>query len=190
MYEYITFEREYGSGGQEIATRLSQKLNYKLYDRSVLVETCKRMDLAYSYISELDETAPSKLFFRAPGNEPSLQEKIFDTEIKVIKEAAETPGCIFVGRCASEVLKDKKVLRVFVTADEDYRMDRAVKVEKIAPEKAEDEMKKFDKRREKFFTSHAGSNWKSPEYFDLIINSGRLGTDVCVAMLEEAIKKG
>ena len=188
MYDYVTFERQYGSGGQEIATKLSERLGYKLYDRGVLVETCKRMDMDYAYIHELDETAPSKLFFRAPGSNLSLEEQIYNTEVEVIKEAAQSAGCIFVGRCASEVLKDKKVLRVFVTASEEYRLGRAVSVENIPKDKAEDEMRKVDKRREKFFVSHAGSNWKSPEYFDLIINSGSIGIDAAVDMLEKIIK--
>ncbi len=188
MYDYVTFERLYGSGGQEIAKKLSERLKYRLYDRSVLIEACKRMDVAYSYICQLDETAPSKLFFRGPGKNLSLEEQIFNTESEVIREAAEKPGCIFVGRCASEILKDKKVLRVFVTADDEYRLQRAIEVEKIPEEQAESQMRNTDKRREKFFNSHAGHNWASSEYFDLIINSGKFGVDACVDMIETIIK--
>lgn len=188
MYDYVTFERLYGSGGQEIAKKLSERLGYRLYDRSVLIETCKRMDVAYSYICQLDETAPSKLFFRGPGNNLSLEEQIFNTEKEVISEAAEKPGCIFVGRCASEILKDKKVLRVFVTADDEYRLNRATSVEKIDADQAEGQMRNVDKRREKFFNAHAGNNWASADYFDVIINSGKLGIDACVDMLEGLIK--
>ena len=43
MYDYITIERTYGSGGHKIAEQLAKRLNYRLYDRSVVVETCKRM---------------------------------------------------------------------------------------------------------------------------------------------------
>jgi cytidylate kinase len=188
MYDFVTFERLYGSGGQEIATQLSKRLDYRLYDRGVLVETCKRMDVAYSYISQLDETAPSKLFFRAPGSTLSLEEQIFETEREIIREAAEKPGAIFVGRCASEVLRDKRVLRVFITADDEWRLDRAVTVENIPADQAEGQMRKTDKRREKFFNAHAGNNWRSPEYFDLILNSGRLGINTCVNLLEDIIR--
>ncbi|MCR4896569.1 MAG: cytidylate kinase-like family protein [Lachnospiraceae bacterium] len=188
MYEYVTFERQYGSGGQEIATKLAKRLGYQLYDRGVLVETCKRMDVDYAYISKLDETAPSKLFFRSPGSTLSLEEQIFETEKVIIREAAEKPGCIFVGRCAGEVLKDKKVLRVFVTAEDEYRLERAVSVENVSPDDAEGQMRKIDKRREKFFNAHAGNNWRSPEFFDIILNSGRLGIDACVDLLEDIIR--
>lgn len=188
MYDYITIERKYGSGGHSIAEKLAKKLNYRLYDRGVVVETCKRMGLSYDQVSGMDEQTPIKAFFKAPGENLSMEEKIFNTEVEIIREAAEQPGCIFVGRCASEILKDKKCLRVFITANDDFRLNRAKTVEKLPADKAEEEMAKFDKKREKFFTSHSGAKWGDPEYFDLIINSSNLGVDAAVEMLEKLVK--
>lgn len=188
MYDYIAIERKYGSGGHSIAAELAKRLGYRLYDRGVVVETCKRMGLSYDQVSGMDEQTPVKAIFKAPGEHLSLEEQIYNTEVSIIKEAAEQPGCVFVGRCASEILKDKKVLKVFITADTDYRMDRSISVEKNEPDKAEEVMNKFDKKREKFFTTHSGQKWGSPEYFDLIINSGNVGVDAAIALLEAAAK--
>jgi cytidylate kinase len=190
MYDYITIERQYGSGGQAIATELSKRLNYRLYDRGVVVETCKRMGLNYDMVSGMDEQTPIKPIFKAKeSDKPSLEEQIYDTEVQIIREAAEQPGCVFVGRCASEILKDKKCLRVFITASDEFRRDRALNVEKIEPGKVDEVMKKFDKSREKFFTSHSGVTWESPDYFDVILNSGNIGIDGCVAALEQIAKQ-
>ena len=190
MYDYITIEREYGSGGQAIATELSKKLNYRLYDRGVVVETCKRMGLNYDMVSGMDEQTPIKPIFKSKeSDKPSLEEQIYETEVAIIREAAEQPGCIFVGRCASEILKDKKCLRVFITASDEYRHERTLNVEHIEADKAEDVMKKFDKSREKFFTTHSGAKWGSSDYFDVILDSGSIGIDGCVAMLEAVAKQ-
>lgn len=190
MYEYITIERKYGSGGHNIAEALAKKLGYRLYDRGVVVETCKRMGLSYDQVSGMDEQTPIKPIFKAPGSDHlSMEEQIYNTEVEIIREAANEPGCIFVGRCASEILKDKNCLKVFITADDDFRLNRSINVEKNAKDKAEDVMKKFDKKREKFFTTHSNEKWGSPEYFDLIINSGHLGEDACVALLEALAKQ-
>ncbi len=189
MYDYITIERKYGSGGHEIAKILAKRLGYSLYDRNVVEQTCKRMGLSYDVVSGMDEKNPIKPIFKSPGVDyTSLEEKIYNTEVEIIREAAEKPGCIFVGRCASEILKDKKCLRVFITADTDFRMDRTINVEKIEPGKAEEVMKSFDKKREKFFTTHSGEKWGSPEYFDLIINSANVGEEGAVALLEALAK--
>ena len=189
MYDYITIERKYGSGGHEIAKKLAKKLGYRLYDRGVVEETCKRMGLSYDEVSKMDEQTPIKPIFKAPGIDyTTFEEKIYKTEVDIIREAAEQPGCVFVGRCASEILKDKKILKVFITADDAYRLDRSINVEKNPSDKAEDVMKKFDKKREKFFTLHSDGKWGSPEYFDLIINSAGMDEDSVVAMLEGAAK--
>ncbi len=188
MYEYITFERKYGSGGHEIAAKLADKLGYRLYDRGVVTETCKRMGLPYDMVSTMDEQTPVKTFFNAPGQEKTLGEQIYSTEAEIIKEAADTPGCVFVGRCASEILKDKKCLKVFITANDKFRLERAKTVEKIPAEKAEEVMSKFDKKREKFFTAHSEAKWGAPEYFDIIINSAEIGVDAAVEMLERLVK--
>ncbi len=189
MYDYIAIERKYGSGGHGIAAKLADRLGYRLYDRGVVVETCKRMGLSYDMVSTMDEQTPIKPIFKAPGQEHlSLEEQIYNTEVEIIREAAEQPGCVFVGRCASEILKDKKCLKVFITASEDYRLERSVSVEKNPSDKAEEVMKKFDKKREKFFTAHSGAKWGSPDYFDLIINSAEIGEEGIVAMLEQLAK--
>lgn len=189
MYDYITIERKYGSGGHKIADTLAKKIGYRLYDRGVVVETCKRMGLPYDQVSGMDEQTPVKALFKAPGTDNvSLEEKIYSTESDIIREAAQEPGCIFVGRCASEILKDKKCLRVFITANDNYRKNRAITVEKNEPDKADEVMKRFDKKREKFFTTHSGAKWGDPEYFDLILNSDKLGEDACVAILETLAK--
>ncbi|MCR4999280.1 MAG: cytidylate kinase-like family protein [Lachnospiraceae bacterium] len=189
MYDYVTIERRYGSGGQEIASELAKRLNYRLYDRGVVVETCKRMGLTYDAVSGMDEQTPIKSFFRAPGKEHlTLEQQIYQTESDIIREAAQKPGAIFVGRCASNILKDKKCLKVFITASDDFRMERALNVEKLEASKAEDIMKKFDARREKFFTTNSGAKWGSSDYFDLILNSGTIGIAGCVAALENLIK--
>ncbi len=189
MYDYITIERKYGSGGHEIATKLAERLKYRLYDRGVVVETCKKMGLSYDVVSGMDEQTPVKTLFKAPGNEHlSMEEQIYNTEKEIITEAAKEPGCVFVGRCASEILKDKKCLRIFITADTKYRLQRAVTVENIPQDKAEEVMKKFDKKREKFFNAHTKDKWGAADYFDLIINTEKIGVDACVDFLECLIK--
>lgn len=189
MYDYIAIERKYGSGGHEIADKLAKKLGYQLYDRGVVVETCKRMGLPYDQVSGMDEQTPVKALFKASGTDnTSMEEKIYNTEVEIIKEATEKPGCIFVGRCASEILKDKKCLKVFITADTAFRMKRAISVENIEADKAEDVMKRFDKKREKFFTTHSGYKWGSTDYFDIVLNVSELDEEACVAMLEALVK--
>lgn len=189
MYEFITIERSYACGGHQIATELAEKLNYRLYDNKVVVETCKRLDMPYNMIINMDEQVPIKTPFHVRGKHHlSFEEQIFNTETEIIRDAVKEPGCIFVGRCASEILKDLRCLRVFITASTDFRRERALTVEKLAPETVDAQMRKVDARRSKYFTTHSKAKWGTVEYFDIVLNSGKLGIDACVEILAAACR--
>ena len=57
MYRYVAIERQFCSGGQEVASILAKKLGYKLYDHDILVETANRLELPAIYVSDLEETS-------------------------------------------------------------------------------------------------------------------------------------
>ena len=63
MYKIITMEREFASGGNEIGRRVAEKLGVKLFDRTILVEAAKRLDISPIYIGDLEETAPGSIIF-------------------------------------------------------------------------------------------------------------------------------
>ena len=190
MYKIITMEREFGSGGNEIGRRVAKKLGIELYDRNILVEAAKRLDIPPIYIGDLEETAPGSIIFnlsktaiggkKESGNLP-MTEKLFLEEKKIIEENVEKHDCVIVGRCASFILYDRQdCLKVFVHADKDYRIRRAIQTENIASAEADDFLRKSDKRRSNFYNTHTGWKWGDPTKFDLCLNSGSLGLDACV----------
>ncbi len=199
MYKIITMEREFGSGGNEIGRRVAKKLGIELYDRNILVEAAKRLDIPPIYIGDLEETAPGSIIFnlsktaiggkKESGNLP-MTEKLFLEEKKIIEENVEKHDCVIVGRCASFILYDRQdCLKVFVHADKDYRIRRAIQTENIASAEADDFLRKSDKRRSNFYNTHTGWKWGDPTKFDLCLNSGSLGLDACVDILVGMMQK-
>lgn len=199
MYKIITMEREFGSGGNEIGRRVAKKLGIELYDRNILVEAAKRLDIPPIYIGDLEETAPGSIIFnlsktaiggkKESGNLP-MTEKLFLEEKKIIEENVEKHDCVIVGRCASFILYDRQdCLKVFVHADKDYRIRRAIQTENIVSAEADDFLRKSDKRRSNFYNTHTGWKWGDPTKFDLCLNSGSLGLDACVDILVGMMQK-
>ena len=197
MYRYVAIERQFCSGGQEVANILAKKLGYKIYDHEVLVETANRLELPAIYISDLEETATTNPLFNlsqtalgglSKKKNIPLSEQIFNMEKQVILDVSKDQNCIFVGRCAGDILKEEDCLRVFIYADDAYRLERARNKEKIPMEKVEAELKRVDKRRADFFTSHTGSKWGSKEFFQISLNSSTLGIETCADILATAAK--
>lgn len=199
MYRYVAIERQYCSGGQEVASLLAKKLGYKLYDHDILLETAKRLELPAIYISDLEETAQSNPIFNlsqtalgglSKKKNIPLSDQIFNAEKQIILDVAQNQNCVFVGRCASHILKDRDdCLRVFIYAGNEYRLDRALHKENLAFDKAAGELKRVDKRRSDFFAAHTGLKWGDKEFFPISLDSGTLGTETCVAILAAAVGK-
>lgn len=199
MYKFITMEREFASGGNEIGRRVAKKLGIALYDRNILVEAAKRLEISPVYIGDLEETAPGSIIFNlsktamggSKKDNPNLPmtEKLFLEEKRIIEEIVEKEDCVIVGRCASFILKDRAdCLKVFIHADKDYRINRAVETEKIAQADAKDFLRKSDKRRSSFYNTHTGWKWGDMSKFDLCLNSQSLGLDRCVDILAEMMR--
>lgn len=197
MYHIITIERSYGSGGNEIGKKLAAKLGYKLYDRNILIEAAQNLDIPPMYIENLEESSSGSLIFnlsksysKVSANEKSLPmaEKLFAEEKRIIEKAAEEGGCVIVGRAAGYILKEREdCLRVFVHGDREKRIHRAMEKENMSQAEAEAAMKKFDKRRRGFYNSTTKWEWGNPEYFELCLDSGKLGIDMCVELLSGVV---
>lgn len=201
MYKIITMEREFASGGNEIGRKVAQKLGIGLYDRNILVDAADRLGIPPIYIGNLEETSPGSIIFNLSktaigGNKKynpniPMSEKLFLEEKSIIEEIIEKEErCVIVGRCASFILKDRPdCLRVFVHADKDYRIRRAIETEKIAESEAEDFLRKSDKRRSSFYNTHTGWKWGDMSKFDMCMNSSSMGIDTCVDFLTGIMMK-
>lgn len=201
MYNIITIERQYASGGNEIGRRLAEKLGYKLYDRNILMEAARNLQIPSIYIENLEETSSGSFIFNlsktpiggGSGDERDLPlaERLFFEEKKIIEKAAAEGGCVIVGRAAGYILREQEhCLRVFIHADKEKRIERAVEREGIMVSQAESALKKNDKRRSGFYNSVTKWEWGNPRYFELCLDSGKLGVDFCVELLAEALLAG
>ncbi len=198
MYHVIVIERQYASGGNEIGRKLAKELGYKLYDRNLLTEAARALEISSMYIEGLEEThsggflfnlSKTKLGGSSNSNSLSMSDKLFQEEKRIIEEAAKQGGCVIVGRAAGYILKERTdCLNVFIHCDRERRIARAIEREGIKASEAEDVLKKNDKRRSGFYNSVTNWEWGNPKFFELCLDSGKLGIDACVKLLLEAAR--
>ena len=60
----VTITREFGSMGRPIARRLSELLNVEFYDRDIVEETARQMELPLSVVSKNEESKGGILTFQ------------------------------------------------------------------------------------------------------------------------------
>ncbi|MBR5338156.1 MAG: cytidylate kinase-like family protein [Lachnospiraceae bacterium] len=206
MYHILAMERQFATGGNEIGRRVAKELGIPLYDRNILIEAAKLLDLQTKYIEDLEETAPGSLIFnlsakiggalnssnKAPLSESNLplSVKLFMEEKRIIEAKAAEGDCVIIGRCASDIFRSRNdCLKVFIFADKDFRMNRTIETEKFPKEQAEDRIKKMDKKRSDFFRTHTNKEWMDMSNYDICINSGLIGMDKAVDMLVSLMRE-
>lgn len=194
-YDYIVIEREYGSGGTGIGKALSEKINIPCYGSEILEGVSEKLQLPVSDIQKYEESTTNSFLYSLyaigrmnEGTDHLLSKEnhIFLEEQNLIKEYAMRGPAIFVGRCAASALESKNILKVYIRADAESRRKRAIEEYGIPENMADATMAKFDKKRRNYYSANTGKKWSDWRNYDMILNSGKLGLDACVYIIQAA----
>ena len=197
----ISIAREKGSGGYDIAKKLSERLDVPFYDRKLLRIASDVSGINEQLFGEVDERLGKHEMMRAAekvysgevlppdSDNYTSQENLFQFQAKIILELAETSSCIIVGRCADFILKGKPyLLRTFIHAPIEARVER---VASYSLAWSEAEIKRYiieqDKHRADYYRFYTGEEWRDACRYDVSLDSAALGADGCVDRLEQVL---
>ncbi len=192
----ITITRQYGSGGHDIGKQLAAKLGVAFYDKELISLAAKESGVSPEVFAQADEKATNSLLytlstglynygngFSAMGDLP-MNDKLYILQHKIIKEKAEKEDFVVVGRCADYILREyENVVKVFIYADLDSRVKRAVARQDIEPARARQAVLKADKNRANYYSFYSGQKWGNPENYDLCLNSTHLSEEQAVQVI-------
>lgn len=201
MKSVITISREFGSGGREIGKKLADKLGIPFYDKELLAEAAKQSGICEDLFYKHDETYTSSLLYSlVMGAYPvsndgklypdmPLNHKIFLSQFEAIKSIAQKGPCVIIGRCADYVLADNfETIDFFIYGNMAEKKKRILERYDIEKNKAEDFIKKTDKRRASYYNYYSDRKWGVASHYDLCINSSEIGIDKTVELLEAYIR--
>ena len=77
---------------------------------------------------------------------------------------------------------------LFIHATVVKRLKIAMEKDGFNETEARNALKKNDKRRSGFYRSVTDWEWGNPKYYELYMNSGELGMDLCIRLLAETVK--
>lgn len=114
--------------------------------------------------------------------------KDLEAQNQLIRELAKEP-CIIMGRGASEALKNNKnVINIYVYADKEDRIKRAMDKENISKEAAIKRIKEVDAERINYYEENTGKFWGDMDSYDIIIDSSKYGIDNCADIIYKYLK--
>ena len=197
----ITIGRQFGSGGKEIGEKLAKELGIRCYDKELLAVAAKESGLCKELFENHDERRTNSFLYSlvmdtysfgyssAGFTDMPMNHKVFLAQFEAIKKLAAEGPCVMVGRCADYALADNKdCFSVFVHADDDFCLARAMERNSFSEKETKKFIERTDKYRSDFYHYHTGHHWTDARYYDLCLDSSKLGFEKCVEEIEAYAK--
>lgn len=169
----IAVNRQFGTHGREIAHFIADHYGIKVLDEKMLKSIAKEKGVDAHELEQFDEH-PSHFLFahKVRGLTNSFADNVAELAFDYIKEKAEEGrSFVIVGHCAEELLKEYKMVSIFVYGDEAARRARVIEQFGLRDVEAQALMDKIDERRKKYHDSHATGEWDSMETYDICVNT-------------------
>ena len=188
----ITISRMYGSGGSDIAARVSQRLGWSLFDNAFVDAVAERLGIPASEVEAREERTPSLVERLAsalaaaspeilpPPTEqiPPSEERIVQVTRRIIEEAVARGNAVLVGRGAQSILAQRAdVLHVFCYAPREALARRVAERRNISIAEAEKIVDEINKQRDQYVRTTFKRSWKAHENYHLCINTEWLGIE-------------
>jgi cytidylate kinase len=196
MINIVTIEREYGSGGGEIAQLLAKQLGWKLWDQ-LLTEEIARLAECPKAVVERREERTDPLYYRLfksflrgsyEGSINAHKLKVVDSESilkiteRVVQHAAKSGNSVIVGRGSQQFLRNREdTFRVFLYAPRQDKVRRLLARGK-SEEEAEQLVDTVDRERVDYIHKYFRVEWPDRAIYQTMINT-TIGDQAVVHMI-------
>jgi cytidylate kinase len=196
VYRIITVEREFGSGGAEIAKAIAERLGWKLWDQALAQEIANVAGVDSSAVRRCDERRDSafdrlvRVFWRGSyetsmrlsGMEPFDTDRFVAIGQQVMEKAAVAGKCVIVGRGAPYFLRDRPdAFHTFLYAPRAEKLRRLRKLGKTERE-AEELVDSVDRDRIEFVRHYFNADWPTRSLYHMMINTA-IGDDNVISTI-------
>jgi cytidylate kinase len=201
MIKTVTIEREYGSGGGEIAQLVSNHLGWKLWDQ-LLTEEIARLAECPKAVVQLREERTDPLYYRLfksflrgsyEGSLNAYKLNLVDSKSilkiteRVVRHVAKKGNSVIVGRGSQQFLRDRQdTLRVFLYAPREDKLRRILARGKSQKD-AEQLVDTVDRERIDFLHKYFHVEWPDRAVYHTMINTA-IGDQAVLEIILDLVK--
>lgn len=189
----ITISRQRGSGADDIAALVAQKLDIPLYDQQVISQAATEAGVSEAAIADAERSkgflgrmleslgryAGTGMSESVPIDFSSVSMLYTSADFRavidqVLRNIADSGPGVIVGHAAAQTALRRRpdVLHVFTHAPREQRIRRMMELLNVGYEEARKDIEKTDKERNDFFRTNYDVNWYDLRFYDLAINTG------------------
>lgn len=197
----VTVSRETGSDGDEIARRVAEELGIRYAAREIIEEAACQAGLPQEVLDAKEKESSQERIFTTSdmvglvrrsqtGRRQQLADSLYLQYVSEAVRAFAAHPCVIAGRGAQFILQDRTdAVHVHIYAPEQFRVARLMQTAQSTREAAQRAVKSGDAERAAFTKRYFNNaNWRNPDYYNLLIDTGRIGADTAVAIIVAAAK--
>lgn len=190
MNRVITISRQYATGGREIGRIIGEHYGIPVYDNDLISLAAKESGFAENFFEKPEDKASNSLIYSIAmglnvfGNHGyskevlSIDDRVFLAQSDIIRKVANEGPCVIIGRCADYVLREhEKTVNVFLWAQIEARIKRAIDVYGMSHSKAEENVLKVDKKRANYYNYHSDRKWGRADNYDISLQTDIIGIE-------------
>lgn len=197
----ITVGRQFGSGGRKVAKKVADMLGIEFYDKGLIAIAAKESGLSENLFEGIDEKPTNSLLYSLVMGLQSDRnsfyrygdvlnsDAIFRIQSQVIQDLVKDNPCVIVGRCSDYVLRNQdNVVNIFIHANEEFKLERVMRIYKQKEKEALETMKKTDKKRSNYYNFYTNQEWGNVTNYHISVDSSALGIDDTAKIICDFVK--
>jgi CMP/dCMP kinase len=208
----ITISRQYGSGGDEVASRSCELLGYRYFDKRMMAQAASKAGLSSKEVVDSDEDRHDVLTFferlfghkvmeawvskdEASGARTvevgELDAKRYVTVVRdLIQWAYRQGNAVIMGRGGQVVLKDQPgVLHVRITAPFEERVRRVTEQQRFTnPTAARDFVAGRDRAGADYLRTYYNVDWEDPTLYHMELNTALWDVETAAHIIADTLK--
>ena len=188
----VTISRQFGAGGYTIGKTIAEKLGYNMVDRGIIAKVAQEANVSIDWVEAVEKEAggllmrivnslvSSDFIERHTGDSAhDFDESRYVNFLKkVIHDLADEGDVVIIGRGSQFILADRPgVLKVLLVANMEDRIKFMMEHYNMTRSRADQMIKKEEKRRASFLKLLDHRDPDSPEIYDLVINTSQVSLE-------------
>jgi hypothetical protein len=187
----VAISREAGARGGSIGRRVARKLGWGIYDQELLEYMAQEAAVRQNVVEPLTPQAAAWVEARMEQllREQNLsQHPLILLLARVILSLGSRGNVVLIGRGAGCILPRPSTLHVRLVSPLQERIAYMSQWLRLSQEEATERVRLRDERRATFLSTHFHRQPNDIQQYDLLLNSGTLGEDVCADLIARAAR--
>ena len=188
----ITFTRQWGTGGHDVAERLARELGLPFYDYGFVTKAAGNLEGANlprdaGYVTGFLYTMYNQA--NSFARDQSDEDRLFEAEGREVRKLAREESCVIISRLAPYYLRrHPNVFNIFLSANDEVRLNNLYRPG-VDRDRLLELIHREDEMRNEYCLRYAGVPWALARHFQLSLDMSRYSVEETVGLIRSVLAK-